>query len=321
MNRASSLKHSYDFDPSHGYSSADLLAVEAPPEPPDYLAFWHDRRQRALRSPVHVTLEDTGWEQGTWRVMQLRYRSTEDAVIHGWLLIPRLGEVRRGFVIGHGYAGRDAPDFDLPLANSALLFPVLRGMAKSPFPPASAEPRWHVLHHIDKRERYIFGGCVEDTWLAVSTLLRLYPQLAGHLGYLGISFGGGIGAMAMAFEERIARAHLNVPSFGHQRLRLKLPSVGSADSVQRFAQRHPTVTNTLDYFDAAIAARHIRMPMHCALAGFDPFVAPAGQYAIYNALAGPKTLFPLTAGHHAYPAQAEEDLQLRRALHDFFEPL
>ena len=266
-----------------------------------------------------VCLKDTDWDENEWRVFKLSYLSTDQAVIQGWLLIPQHGLIKRGFIVGHGYSGRSKPNFDLPLQNAALLFPVLRGMEHSPFPPASPEPHWHVLHNIHDREHYIMGGCVEDTWLAVSALLRLYPHLSGHIGYLGLSFGGGIGALALPWEDRISRAHLNVPTFGHQRLRMTLPSLGSASSVQQFVKDHPAVLNNLDYFDAAIAARHIRIPMHCALAGFDPFVAPAGQYAIYNALMGSRHLFRLTAGHHEYTSRQQEEASLEKELSDFFK--
>jgi cephalosporin-C deacetylase len=314
-------EHSFPFDPSYGFDREQLLSIEAPPEPADFGDFWQRRYQRAMDCQPRPVLADLAEEHNGWRVFKLHYRSTDHAHINGWLLLPSEGEVRRGLVIGHGYTGRDAPDTDLPFAHTALLFPCVRGMHLSPYPHTSSDPRWHVLHDIQDRDRYILGGCVDDTWLAVSALLRLRPELKGHIGYLGISFGGGIGALALPWDIRIRRAHLNLPSFGHQPLRLELPSTGSAASVQRFARRHPEVTTNLEYFDAAIAARHIRTPVHCACAGFDPMVAPPCQYAVYNSLAGPKTLFELTAGHFDYREMATEHAQLRGQLEDFFADL
>jgi cephalosporin-C deacetylase len=175
-----------------------------------------------------------------------------------------------------------------------------------------------VLHDIHLRGRYILGGCVEDLWTGVSALLQIHGELQGRIGYLGISFGGGIGALALPWEPRIARGHLNVPTFGHHPLRLRLPTTGSAASVQAFARRHGHVVETLAYYDAAVAARHIRQPMHVAAALFDPAVAPPGQFAIYNALPGPKELFVLKAGHFDYPEAAAENRKLLSALRGFF---
>jgi len=64
---------------------------------------------------------------------------------------------------------------------------------------------------------------------------------------MGISFGGGIGALAVPWEPRIAPGHLNVPTFGHQSLRLQLPTTGSGSAVQTFARRHVHVAETLAY--------------------------------------------------------------------------
>jgi cephalosporin-C deacetylase len=237
-------------------------------------------------------------------------------------LVPTFGVIKRGFVVGHGYGGRDEPDFHLPFKNAALLFPCFRGLALSAQPSISSEPNWHVLHDINQRDRYILGGCVEDVWLAVSTLLSLFPQTAGRLGYLGISFGGGIGALALAWESRISKGHLNAPTFGHQPLRLRLASDGSAHSVQQYYRTHKKQTlKVLRYYDAALAAKRITMPIHCACAKFDPCVTPPGQFAIYNALPKKKQLFVLDAGHHNYSNKVQQEFDLINELDAFFAPL
>jgi cephalosporin-C deacetylase len=315
------ITHDYPFDPTYGYALAALLRVEAPAPPADYGEFWRSRYARALAMAPHPEVRDTGQEHHGWRVFDLLYTSTDRVRIGGWLLVPAMGPVRRGFVIGHGYGGRTAPDFHWPLREAALLFPCCRGLGRSPLPPVSAEAQWHVLHNIHDREQYILGGCVEDIWLAVSALLRLRPEVQGHIGYAGSSFGGGIGAMALALDDRLHRAHLCVPSFGHHPLRLRLPTTGSAASVQQFVHAHPEVLHTLRYYDAAAAARSIHIPVHCACARFDPVVAPPGQFAIYNALSGPKELFVLPAGHHPFPGQASEEQGLLQTIARFFEVL
>ena len=312
----------YLFDPNYGYSLKQLLAISPPTEPKDFDVFWQKRYQAALsiapQPQMQIISEDT---QG-WRVFDIRYTSSDNFLIRGWLLVPTSGVIKRGFVIGHGYGGRDEPDYHLPFKDAALLFPCFRGLSRSAQPSISSEPSWHVLHNINQRDSYILGGCVEDVWLAVSTLLSLFPHTAGHLGYLGISFGGGIGALALAWESRIARGHLNVPTFGHHPLRLRLPTNGSAQSVQQYYRTHKKQTlKVLRYYDAALAAKRISMPMHCACATFDPCVAPPGQFALYNALPGQKQLFVLDAGHHNYSRQAYQEAELLNELGAFFAPL
>jgi len=315
---ARGLVHEYGFDPTYGFRLEELLGIGAPEEPADFAAFWRERYAAALGVRPLALLRDTGEGSGRWNIYDWSYTSTGSTAIRGWALLPKSGIVRRGFLISHGYAGRGAPDYDLEFDDSALFFPCARGLGRSWNPYISAEARWHVLHDIQSRRRYVLGGCVEDVWVGITAILRLFPALAGHIGYLGISFGGGVGAMAAAWDPRVRRAHFNVPTFGNHPLRLTLPTTGSAASVQRFVGKCPKALEVLKYYDAAVAARHITIPVHCACALFDPSVAPAGQFAIYNALPGPKELFVLTAGHHAYPAQDEENAELRRNLYNFF---
>jgi cephalosporin-C deacetylase len=312
----------YNFDPTYGYSLNQLLAVKTPKEPKDFDCFWQKRYKKALTLDPQAHTKIINEDRLDWRVFELSYTSTDNFPIRGWLLLPVSGVIKRGLIIGHGYGGRDGPDFHLPFKDAALLFPCFRGLGLSAQPTISSEPAWHVLHNIDQRDHYILGGCVEDVWLAVSAMLSLFPHLAGHLGYLGISFGGGVGALALALESRISKGHLNTPTFGHQPLRLRLATNGSAHSVQQYYLTHKKQTlMVLRYFDAALAAKRITMPIHCACAKFDPCVAPPGQFAIYNAILGKKQLFILDAGHRNYPNQAQQESELINELDAFFEPL
>lgn len=317
----SSLPHAYDFDPTYGYDLDALLRVEPPEPPPDFAAFWRERFQRALKIDTRARLEPSSHQHAGFRVYDLWFDSTDGFTIGGWLLEPKDRAARRGFVMGHGYGGIGGPGEIFPFLDAAYCVPCFRGLCRSRREPISDNPIWHVLHDIHLRDRYILGGCVEDLWCATGALIARFPILEGHIGYMGISFGGGIGAMALAWDERIARGHLNVPSFGHQALRLRLPTAGSGASVQAFERRHGHVMETLSYYDAASAARWIHQPMHVAAALFDPYVAPPGQFAIYNALRGEKRLFVLDAGHHDYPNQDEQGRQLYLELQEFFEAL
>ena len=312
----------YSFDPTYGYTLDRLLAVKTPKEPKDFDCFWQQRYQKALTLDPQPHTKIINEDKLGWRLFEISYTSSDNCPIHGWLMVPTSGVINRGFIVGHGYGGRNEPDYHLPFKDAVLLFPCFRGLSLSAQPTISSEPYWHVLHNINQKDHYILGGCVDDLWLAVSTMLSLFPQLSGHLGYLGISFGGGIGALALAWEARISKGHLNVPTFGHHPLRLRLTTIGSAKSVQEYYKFHKKQTlSVLRYYDAALAAKRITQPMHCACATFDPCVAPPGQFAIYNALPHEKQLFILEAGHHNYPAQEQQEHELLNQLDAFFASL
>ena len=249
------------------------------------------------------------------------YESTNSFYIGAWLLLPKYGEVKRGIIVGHGYGGRDKPDFHLPIADAAFLFPCFRGLSKSRCDWISDNPYYHVQHDLDKRDDYIIGKCVEDLWLAVSVLIMLVPEVYGHIGYIGLSFGGGIGALALPCEYRIQRAHFNVPTFGHHALRMQFPTWGSTRGLQDYKKSDCHVLDTLSYYDAATAARHIKIPVHVAAALKDPVVAPPSQFSIYNALSHEKQLFILDMGHSDYPHQKAQEHALLCELQDFFKAL
>lgn len=320
--RLAPLTHSFEFDPSYGYSREDLLAVGTPDIPADYESFWQKAYRKALRCKPDPNRSETRRGVNGWRIEHITYASTDGVRIGGWLLVPGEGPVRRAFIVGHGYGGRDAPDSHLPFDDAAILFPCCRGISRSPHPPISSEPRWHVLHNIQDPNRYVLKGCVQDMWVGVTVLEELFPEAIGHIGLLGISFSGGIGSMATAWDPRIQRAHFNIPTFGHQPLRLTLPTVGSGASVREFHQKEPAlVEKTLAYYDAASAASFIQVPVHCACAHFDPMVAPPGQFAVYNSLPGEKHLYELRAGHFTYPTQHQQQAELIFELSRFFADL
>jgi cephalosporin-C deacetylase len=178
----------FGFDPTYGYSLQQLLAVKTPKEPKDFDNFWQTRYQKALTVAAQPHTRIVNENKLGWRLFEISYTSTDNFTIRGWLLLPSSGVIKRGFIIGHGYGGRNEPVFHLPFKDAALLFPSFGGLALSAQPHISSGPFYHVLHNIHQPDRYILGGCIEDVWLAVSALLHLFPDTAGHLGYLGISF-------------------------------------------------------------------------------------------------------------------------------------
>ena len=312
--------HPFGFDPTYGFDLDALRAMRPPPGPPGFDAFWRARYEAARDVDPQPQLSDSSLRHPDWQVRDITFISTGGFPIGGWLMLPREGAVRRGLVVGHGYGGRDAPDFDIPVRETAVLFPCFRGLSRSRRPPISDDPAWHVLDAIDDPQRYILGGCVEDLWVAVSVLTGLYPALDGRIGYAGLSFGGGIGALAIPFDERIDRGHLVVPTFGNMPVWLTLPTTGSGHAVQAYQRTHPEVLETLALFDAGTAATRIAKPMLFAVARFDPAVAPPCQFSIANArpTSNHHETVILDAGHADYPGQEEQHALLSAKVRRFF---
>lgn len=309
----------YPFDPSYGHTLSTLLEVDAPQTPEDFSTFWQHCFEKTQRLEPQPQIKQSGRSVGDFTLYDLTFHSTDGIIIQGWVLVPISQPVNKVMIVGHGYGGCDEPNGNVPLLDCAYLYLCYRGISRSRIKGIPDNPNYHVLYNIHDRDQYIMRGCVEDTWMAVSAAEKLFPLAKEHIGLMGISLSGGLGALAVPWDKRIKKAHLHVPTFGHQRLRLTLPSLGSANAVQKFYAQHPELlSQTLDYYDAAIAAQYIKIPVHVAAALADPYVAPPGQFAIYNNLVSERTLFVLEKGHAQYPNDKKEQAALMASLTDFF---
>ncbi|GAA4087316.1 cephalosporin-C deacetylase [Nonomuraea soli] len=252
------------------------------------------------------------------RVHGVTYTSSGGFRVGGWLTLPADGEVTRGLVVVHGYGGRTAPETTLPGPGTAAIWPCARGLGdRSLSPEIPSLAAEHVLHGIAARDTYVHGGNAADVWCAATALRELVPQ-AGRLDYVGTSFGGGLGALALPWDPRFTSGVLVVPSFGNIPLRLTLPCLGSGEAVRAHHAAHPEVVEVLRYFDAASAATRVNIPMLVAAALYDPAVPPPGQFAVYNGLAaGVRELVVLSHGHAEYEGAEAEAAELRSAIHRF----
>lgn len=265
-----------------------------------------------------LSRDPSGQRLSGYRIEVVRFQSLGGWELGAWLATPVEEPVTRGIVIGHGYAGRRGPEVEWRVPGAALIFPCVRGLALSRRDDISQVPQRHVLIGIEDARTSILRGCVADLWSAASALTECVPEAAARLEYAGPSMAGGLGIMAMAFDPRFVSGHAEIATFGHHRLRLRLPCTGSGHALTLYAKKHPEVYDTLVYLDPAVAAQFLKRPVLHACARFDPLVPPPGQFAIYNAHAGPKQLIRLTAGHWDYPEYAEERESLDRAIEKFF---
>ncbi|MDF2561333.1 MAG: deacetylase [Microbacterium sp.] len=281
------------------YSLSALLTPLAPPaEPDDFDDFWGATFEEFGTGPVPWELVGELAPTSTHRISEIRFHSSADEPAAAYVMVPHtLGTAPRGLVVGHGYGGRTAPDLDRVPGDTTAIFPVAPGThlgTPSRFPTLPDE---HVLAGIAHRDTYSHRFSAADIWRAATVLLEMAPEAAGALDFSGGSFGGGIGAMALPWDARFRRAVLDVPSFGDHDVRLSRRCTGSGEAVRQHLQRHPEDRPVLDYFDAAIAARRLRIPVHVSAAVLDPAVDPRGQFAVYHALTGPRRLSVRAAGH------------------------
>lgn len=315
------MKHDLPFDPTYGYNLESLLKVPAPEGPADFSEFWRQAHEKALAIPLRIERRQIASPQDSHDLFEIEFDSLDGVRIGGWITVPKDGIIESGFVCGHGYGGRESPGWDLPGPRPVCIFPCARGFHRSAHPAIPGNAVGHVIHGIQNRETYSHLGSAADIWCAASALLELYPQAAKNLFYHGSSFGGGIGALALPWEPRFKKGFLDVPSFGNHPIRITLPCHGSGESVRHYHRKHPEVMKVLAYFDSATAARHIHIPVFVAAAVFDPAVPPPGQFAVYNALAGPRELYVREAAHFGHSGEEKEYREIHDRLKIFFSKL
>lgn len=294
------------------HSTRGELTDELLAGPDDFDEFWRGQHASARAvdpRPRRVRQRSRG---GGWTISEVRYDSTGGVEIGAFLLEPD-GGADRLVVALTGYGGAHEPFAPLRRPGVAELSPAVRGMpALSMLDGVPSVAGEHVLHGIDSRESYVIGGCVQDVWTSITAGLQLFPS-AQRVDLRGGSFGGGLGALALPWDERITAGVLTVPTFGNHPARLRTPCTGSGESVRLLAQSRPEIVETLEYFDAATAAARVRIPVLVGAARVDPAVPPVGQFAVYEALGGPKTLLELTAGHLEFDGVERERATMQAA--------
>jgi len=285
-------------DGTYGFDLDALLAVRPIASPAGFAELWRGWYREAMTVPPEPELTPLG-RQGSHEVYVVEHTVGDGLRLRGWLAVPSGRPARVGVVHGHGYGGRDAPDFSRVPDDAAVIFPVARGQGVFNAGLGAPTPDdGHVLYGIDDVERYSLGRCAVDLWHAASALIEVAGELP--LYYVGESFGGGVGALALPWDERFVGATLVVPSFGQYDLRLRLPCAGSGELVRRYVAEHPEAREVLRFFDASTAAALIGVPVRVEAALWDGHVPPPGQFGVANGVSDLE-LEILPAGHAEYP--------------------
>ena len=292
------IKHDFDFDPTCGYSEKELLALRPPDnEPADFKAFWEDVYRQTLEISSDIDMREIWSPEPDVKCYELHYKSLDGLKVGAWLSRPE--KSKGGIVVGHGYGGCPQPSL---VKDFTVITPCSRGFSLSnnlDIPWMSSQ---HVIHGLESKETYVLKGATADIWRAASVLLELFPDTLPNLNYSGGSYGGGLGALAMAWEKRVRTCYLNVPTFGHTPEFLNFKCSGSAYAVHDYYEKHPDMLKVLAYFNAVAAAKYISIPSLITPALFDPVVLPPGQFAINNAVPEQyRTTVVLLCGHFRTP--------------------
>ena len=291
-----------EFDAAYGHTLTTLREIAPVPAPDGFTARWQAWRAQAKTVDAAPAVLSTESIHGR-RVSIIEHAGVDGIRLRAWLVEPVSPPARAGVVHSHGYGGRDAIDLARIPEDAAAIFPVARGLPTLNTgigaPEIQAE---HVLAGIENPDDYVLGLCARDLWLAADALTALVGRVP--LYYVGESFGGGIGALALPWDDRYIGATLIVPSFGQYDERLAVHCLGSGETVRDHVAAHPDAREALRWFDASSALGFARVPVRVEAALWDPYVPPPGQFGVANA-ARMLELAVLPAGHADYPGADE----------------
>lgn len=300
-------------DGGYGYDLEALLAVRPVPPPAGFEDRWRSWFEEASGVDPDPRLTPIG-EIGGREVSVVDHVVSGGLRLRGWYASTVGGaEATVGIVHGHGYGGREVPGFDRVPDDAAVFFPLARGQGVLNAGVGAPTPEdGHVLFDIESVDAYVLGRCAVDLWHAASAL---HVIAGSHLPLysIGESFGGGIGALALPWDDRVVGATLIVPSFGQYDIRLALPCEGSGERVRHHVVAHPEARDVLRLFDASTAAGFVSVPVRVECAFRDRSVPPPGQFAVANAVGlaeergdgAELELDVQPAGHTEYPGIAE----------------
>lgn len=297
------------FDGSYGFTLETLRAVRPVQPRPDFADRWTGWREAARAIDAAPAVLSTRERRGR-RISVIEHGGADGVRLRSWLVEPVRGAPRAGIVHSHGYGGRERVELHRVPEDVAAIFPVARGLGSlNTGIGAPAARDEHVVTGIQDPDRYVVGLCARDLWLAADALTALVGDVP--LYYVGESFGGGIGALAAAWDERCVGATFVVPTFGQYDERLAVPCLGSGESQRMRVLEQPALRDPLRLFDSSTAALFLRVPVRVEAALWDQHVPPQGQFAVANAIADLE-LCVLPAGHAEYPGVGRVTVDARR---------
>lgn len=285
-----------------GFDPDDLREIPPILPPDDFASVWESWFISARTTAAEPEFS-TPRTVDSREVHTVTFTASNELRLRGWIAGTRNNITPRvGIVFGHGYGGRDEVQFERVPDDAVVIFPVARGLDQlNAHIGAPNDKNEHIVFGIESIDDYVLGRCAVDLWHAANVLSERHPNLP--LYYIGESFGGGVGALALPWDSRFVGATLIVPSFGQYDERLKVTCRGSGEVVRRHVEEHPSSREVLRYFDASSAALLTRVPVRVECALWDEFVPPQGQFAVSNGYCALEREI-LPAGHDDYPSLA-----------------
>lgn len=160
----------------------------------------------------------------------------------------------------------------------------------------------YFKENADNRDKYIY----RNVWLAVSRAadyVAKMPEFNGKMLAAGNSQGGGTALVMAYLNKNVTASAATVPALADHD--------GWKDKRQAgWPQLHKVLRGKADkvygYFDTAVFASKVKVPVFIAVGFVDTTCSPSSVYSAYNAIPGNKEIFHMYRSSHAISEAAKK---------------
>lgn len=278
----------------------------AEPKPDDFDAFWAGKIAQLKAVPLEPLVKAgesgvAGVEWGTFRV-----NNVEGARVYGHFAKPaREGKfpalvmyhwasppypLQKGWITGHAQAGwlvLGVEPHDVPADMPQAFYDALPALIRN----------YHLVGQHDRDESY-FLRMYLGAYRALE-YLKTRPDWDGRtIVVTGTSMGGQQSFVAAGLDTSVTGLVVNVPAGADVTASLH----GRMASYPNWNVTDPAVHRAARYFDPANFAPRITARSMVAAGFIDDVSTPAGIWAVFNGIRGPKEMVPMVAAPHNHLA-------------------
>jgi cephalosporin-C deacetylase len=302
---------------AHGTGRWLLGAAVAPkniqpaePKPADFDAFWNAKLKELDAIPMGAIVKPGDSGRAGVAYETIRLNNIRDAHIYGQLAKPVQDGKRPALVIFQwasppypldkswitGYAAEgwlvfNVEPHDLPLDMPQAFYDALPSMLK----------HYETIGQHSREDSYFLPMYLGDYRAVEYVATR--PEWDGRtMVVLGTSMGGQQSFAVAGLNPRVTALLAEVPAGCDVTARLH----GRAESYPNWNVSRPDVLTTARYFDPANFAPRITARSLVAMGFIDESATPAGIWATFNRIRGPKEVAPMPESPHNHLATPEQ---------------
>ena len=290
----------------------------AEPRPADFDAFWADKVQALAAVPMNPVVKpgESGKPGVEWATVRLDH--LRGAHVYGQLAKPVREGRFPGLVIyqwasppyplqkpwvtdraAEGWLALNVEPHDVPADMPQAFYDALPAMIK----------QYHTIGQHSRDESH-FLQMYLGAYRAIEYLASRQDWDGKTIVVMGTSMGGQQSFAAAGLNPRVTALIVNVPAGADVTGALH----GRRASYPNWDVKRPEVLATARYFDAANFASRITARSLVSMGFIDDVSAPAGIWAVFNGIRGPKEAVPLpTAPHNHQATPAQQEAWTRRS--------